>query len=246
VPTNDAIKEFMANNNYSSLDALLEDAARCDTIARTHIIKEGAYFTTDVSDGALPTMNMDDRYLVMTCDSDVENNNQLRMFVNKRSQLIEKNDSATNGVVHIIDRVITPSTNYLPDLMAEDASISLFVEALKYTHMSDSLNKYIDEKYSVSEDSINGEIAKVRFGGRDNIVTYPRKRYFKYTAFVEPTSVYAKKGINLVKDFMEYVMKFALMNSYSIMIIIEKKNVLIVVLKISLFLLKAMMKVKLI
>ena len=25
VPTNDAIKEFMANNNYSSLDALLED-----------------------------------------------------------------------------------------------------------------------------------------------------------------------------------------------------------------------------
>ena len=150
VPTNEAITEFMKSNNYSSLDELLQDAERCDTIARTHIVKDGAYFTTDVSDGALPQMNMDDRYLVMTCDSDAQNNNQLRVFVNKRSQLVEKNDSATNGVVHIINRVITPSNDFLPDLMAEDSTITLFVQALKTTHMSDSLTKYIDMGYFVS------------------------------------------------------------------------------------------------
>ncbi|MBO4482351.1 MAG: fasciclin domain-containing protein [Prevotella sp.] len=206
-PTNEAINKFIAENSYASFDALLQDAERCDTIARTHIIKDGAYFTTDVSDGALPQMNMDDRYLVMTCDSDAQNNNQLRIFVNKRSLLVEKNDSATNGVVHFIDRVITPSNDFLPDLMAEDSSISIFVEALKYTHMDDSLTKYIDDKYSVSEDSINGDIAKVRFGGRDNKVTYPRKRYFKFTAFVEPNSVYAKKGINTLEDLKAYAKK---------------------------------------
>ena len=206
-PTNEAINKFIVENNYASFDALLQDAERCDTIARTHIIKDGAYFTTDVSDGALPQMNMDDRYLVMTCDSDAQNNNQLRIFVNKRSLLVEKNDSATNGVVHFIDRVITPSNDFLPDLMAEDSSISIFVEALKYTHMDDSLTKYIDDKYSVSEDSINGDIAKVRFGGRDNKVTYPRTRYFKFTAFVEPNSVYAKKGINTLEDLKAYAKK---------------------------------------
>ena len=57
----------------------------------------------------------------------------------------------------------------------------------------------------------------------------------------------AKKGINLVKDFMEYVMKFVQMNSFFIMvIIIEKKNVLIVVLKKCLLLLKVTMKMKII
>ena len=207
VPTNEAITEFMKSNNYSSLDELLQDAERCDTIARTHIVKDGAYFTTDVSDGALPQMNMDDRYLVMTCDSDAQNNNQLRVFVNKRSQLVEKNDSATNGVVHIINRVITPSSDFLPDLMAEDSTITLFVQALKTTHMSDSLTKYIDMGYSVSEDSIEGDIPKVRFGGRDNIVTYPRRRYFKYTAFVEPNYVFARKGINTFDDLVAYAKK---------------------------------------
>lgn len=53
-PTNDAINKFLSDNHYASLEALLQDAARCDTIARTHIVKDGAFFTTDVSDGALP------------------------------------------------------------------------------------------------------------------------------------------------------------------------------------------------
>ena len=207
VPTNEAINEFVTSNGYASFDALLQDAERCDTIARTHIVKDGAYFTTDVSDGALPQMNMDDRYLVMTCDSDAQNNNQLRIYVNKRSQLVEKNDSATNGVVHIIDRVITPSNDLLPDLMLEDSTISLFVKALFTTGMNDSITKYMDETYSVSEDSINGEIAKVRFGGRDNTVTYPRKRYYKFTAFVESDAVFARKGINTFDDLVAYAKK---------------------------------------
>lgn len=207
VPTNDAINDFIKTNGYSSFDALLQDVNRCDTIARTHIVKDGAYFTTDISDGALPQMNMDDRYLVMTCDSDAQNNNQLLMFVNKRSQLVEKNDSATNGVVHLIDRVITPSNDYLPDLMSEDSSIKLFVEALYTTHMSDSLTKYIDMSYSTSEDSINGDIPVVYYGGRNNKVTFPRKRFYKYTAFVERDEVFAKRGINTFDDLVAYAKK---------------------------------------
>lgn len=206
-PTNEAITNYMTANGYSSFEALLADDRRCDTIARTHIIKDGAYFTTDISDGTLPQMNLDDRYLVITCDSDVQNKNQAIYFVNKRSQMLERNDSATNGVVHLINRVITPSNDFLPDLMATDSTITLFVQALMLTHMNDSLTKYIDMSYSTSEDSINGDIPKVYYGGRDNKVTYPRKRFFKYTAFVEPNSVYEAAGINNIEDLKAYAKK---------------------------------------
>lgn len=209
VPTNEALTQYAKDSGYGTFENMLLDAARCDTIARTHIVSKGAYFTTDVSDGTLPQMNMDDRYLVITSDSDSISPTEIKvkMYVNKNSQIIEKNDSATNGVVHFVDRVITPSNDFLPDLMAEDTSISIFVQALKLTHMADSLTKYIDETYSVSEDSIVGDIAKVYYGGRDNYVYYPEKRFFKYTAFVEKDEVFARKGINNLEDLKAYAKK---------------------------------------
>lgn len=207
VPTNEAIKSYYQANGYASFDALLLDVKRCDTIARNHIVNKGAYFTTDISDGTLPQMNMDDRYLVITSSSDTLNDNELQMFVNKRSEIIEKDDSATNGVVHIIDRVITPSNDFLPYLMAEDSTISIFVEALALTHMKDSLLRYIDDTYHVGEDSIVGDIAKEYYGGRDNTVTFPEKRFFKYTAFVESDEVLANNGINNLNDLIEHAKK---------------------------------------
>lgn len=206
-PSNEAIEQYIKENGYKSLDDLLHDEKKCDTIARTHIVNKGAYFTTDVSDGALPQMNMDDRFLVMTSDSDVTNNNQLLVFVNKRSQLIERDDSATNGVLHVVDRVITPSNLFLPDLMEQDSTIQLFVQALKKTHMNDSLTKYIDMTYTIDDDSVTFGVSGIRYGGRDNTAYWPEKRYFKYTAFVEPDAVLNEKGIYTITDLENYAKK---------------------------------------
>ncbi len=206
-PTNEAVENYLESKGYNTVDDIPLNV--CDTIARTHIIKKGAFFTTDYMSGTLPEMNMDDRYLVITCDSDVAHNNQLILYVNKLSRITEKDDSVINGVVHTIDRILTPSNEFLPDLMEQDESISIFVQALKLTNMSDSLTKYIDETYFCSPDSVQGGafLPLIRFGGRDNIQHFPEKRYFKYTAFVERNEVYERYGIKNIDDLIAYAKK---------------------------------------
>ena len=90
----------------SSVDDL--SVADCDTIACTHIIEQ-SYFTTDFSDATLPTQNMLDRYLTITCDSDVTSDPgkvQIVYFVNQSAKVILRDDSVENGVVHTVDKII--------------------------------------------------------------------------------------------------------------------------------------------
>lgn len=200
VPTNSAVETFLKENKYACVDSI--PLEKCDTIARSHIINDGAFFTVEYSNGTLPAMNMDDRYLVMTCDSDVNNDNAFMLFVNKRSKLIEKDDSVTNGVVHTIDRIIVPSNEFLPDLIANDPKTKIFAEALQLTNLCDSLTKYIDDTYSVGNDSVEYGI-KVHYGGGDWDAKYHEKRYFKYTALVETDSVFHANKIFNIGDLID-------------------------------------------
>lgn len=206
-PTNDAIAYYLKENRYTSIEDIPMDV--CDTIARTHIIAKNAFFTTDYMAGTLPDMNMDDRFLVITCDSDVTNANKLLLYVNKNSRIIEKDDSVTNGVVHTIDRLIKPSNEFLPDLMEGDSTISIFVEALQLTNMKDSLTKFMDETYSCSSDStrLGNKLKWIRYGGRENEQLFPEHRYFKFTAFVETNEVFERNGIHNIGDLIEYAKK---------------------------------------
>ena len=79
-PTNDAIQLYLKENGYATIDAIPND--KCDTLARTHIVQDKAYFTTDMGDAVSP-VNMNDDYIQMTSDSDVTNNNALLIYVNK-------------------------------------------------------------------------------------------------------------------------------------------------------------------
>ena len=201
-PDNDAMRTYLAENGFESIQSIPEKT--CDTIVRNHIVNKGAYFTTDYSDGTLPSMNMDDRYVVITSDSDINNNNALLLYVNKRSLIVQKDDSVTNGVVHTINRVMSASNNFLPDLMEEDSTISIFCQALQLTNMADSLTKYIDETYYVHSDSVAQSKIIKRFGGKDMVAHWYEKRYFKYTAFAEPNEVLAQHGINSLDDLIAH------------------------------------------
>jgi len=203
-PTNEGMDRYLSQNGYSSIDQIPE--ATCDTLVRTHIVKKGAFFTTDISDGSLPELNMNDGYMVLSCDSDIANGNQLILYVNKNSRLVERDDSVTNGVVHVIDNIITATQDLLPDLIANDSTVSLFYDALKLTGMADSLKRYIDETYSCGDDSVHtGTMERCTSGGADYTRTFwVGKRYFKYTAFVEQNSVFHKHDIYTIDDLKAY------------------------------------------
>lgn len=203
-PTNEGIEKYLQRNGYSSIDDIPTE--KCDTIARTHIIKKGAFFTTDISEGALPELNMDDAYIVLSSDSDVANGNKLIYYINKNARMVEFDDSVTNGVVHVINNTISKSNKLLADKIGEDSTLTLFYEALKATGMADSLVKYIDETYSCGDDSVHtGTMERCTSGGQ----TYTRTfwvgtRYFKYSAFVETDSVFHSHGIYDINDLTSY------------------------------------------
>ncbi len=201
-PTNEAIEKYVDNMGFGSIEAMTDET--CDTLARTHIIKKGAYFTTDISEGALPELNMDDSYIVLSSDSDIYNNNALIYYINKNARMIEYDDSVTNGVVHVVSSVIARSSDLLPDKIAADTLISLFAQALELTGMDDSLRYYIDETYSCSPDSVfEGYMKNCKAEG-SSLCLWPEKRYFKYTAFVETDEVYEKYGISTIEKLIEY------------------------------------------
>ena len=92
--------------------------------------------------------------------------------------------------VHTLDRVIVPQSFLLPDLLAEDSTISIFNEALRLTGLCDSLRQYIDPTYSCGEDSVNQDMV-ISTGGSSYTMRYVGTRMKRYTAFVETDEVYA-------------------------------------------------------
>ena len=195
-PTNDAIDKYLHGRGLTSVDQLSQQD--CDTITFNHIM-ENEYFTMDHSEGPYPTPNMLDRFLSIVCDSDtvsVPGEVNLSIMVN-RVPLIAWDDSVQNGVVHTLGGVIGTNNSMLPDLLAEDSLVSLFSEALEATHLSDSLQRYIDETYTVGNDSIdwtNPNLVVSTATEYDN-VAYMEHRYFKYTAFVPRNSVFEEYGV---------------------------------------------------
>ena len=205
-PTNEAVDVYLAGRGMSSIDELtVED---CDTIAATHIIEQ-SYYTTDFSDATLPTQNMLDRYLTITCDSDVTSNPsivQIAYYINRSARVIVRDDSVENGVMHTVDRVINATTTMLPDLMKEDSTISLFYSAMKLCELDQLMREYKDLNYSISVDSIG-----VRFPQKTavevDMVYYPEYRYYGFTGFIEQNEVYAARGIHNIEDLKEYAKK---------------------------------------
>ncbi len=194
-PTDDAIEAYLHNRGLTSVDQLSQ--ADCDTITYNHIIEQ-AFFTTDFNDGTYPQMNMLERPLTITCDSDtvsVPGEVRLSIFINKTARMIAMDDSVENGVVHTMSSVIGTSNDMLPDVIAKDSTCSLFALALELTHMADSMQRYIDVTYSVGSDSIDwtNDALVIHTAVEYDNVAYPEHRYFKFTAFVPQDKVLAEK-----------------------------------------------------
>ena len=205
-PNNEALSTYMSSNGYKSVDDIPQ--AVCDTLVRTHIIKTKAYFTTDISEGSLG-MNMADTYIELSINSDAENNNAVVHYANKVARMVEYDDSVTNGVVHIVNHIIPRTSDKLPDVIAADSTVTIFSQALFMTGLADSLMAYEDKNYpewgadKASQDSAYQWTigVKCKAEGSDPC-QWVQKRYFKYTAFIEPDSIFKAEGIYNIDDLI--------------------------------------------
>lgn len=203
-PTNDAMHDYLRVNGLQSLDQLND--AMCDTLAWQHLVK-ASYFTTDLNEGSLPSVNMNNRYLVFSCDTI---NGRAIYKMNARSEMIARDDSVQNGVVHTLASVLSMSSTFIGDAIIANERCKIFGEALRLTHLNDTLCLFMDDSYSCSPDSstvTNTSQHHRIFGNNDVYWKYPEVRRFMWTVFVETDSVFNLRKIYDIEDLKKYAKK---------------------------------------
>lgn len=200
-PTNSAIDTLLAQRHLNSVDDLSD--AECDTISKTHLI-QGLFYTTDLEAGAISGTNFLDRYLMYSTSSDTSNGSpKVAYFINKTAEMLVRDDSVQNGVVHTLDRVVTPSNRFIPQLILSDTTVSIFSSLLYLTGLDKKMEVYEDKRYTIGSDSIiiGSTVTTWPDGARP--ATYPEKRKYGFTAFVEPNYVYRNYGVRTAQDVID-------------------------------------------
>lgn len=188
-PTNEAVEHYI--NSYfpgATLETLPDSAV--EAVAKSHLI--GAkYMTSDFSTGYLQEPNMYDRRVQVNIDKEFDaalGDSATVYLLNGSARIILANDTVSNGVVHTVDHVLEQSSYVLPDYMeslCENQGFTLFMEALKQTHLTDSMLKEADESPEM--------LSKLAQFASDYTATgqkVPSARKFGYTVFVEKDDVF--------------------------------------------------------
>lgn len=209
-PTNEAIHHYLDSLMHlevpqvqsTNVEEIPDSVA--EAIVFNSIIDNGnseAYASTEFNEGALNSTNMNDRYINITYGNDSVG--KTIIYVNANSKVTEKDIEVENGYIHTIDKVLSPSTATVADLITATPNLQFFAELLKLTAWDDKLLSYKDEDYELNNEKAGTERD---YAGRSGWKgTYPEHRYFGFTIFVEPDSVFDSKGINSVDALKTYL-----------------------------------------
>lgn len=208
IPTNDAVAEYIdglyndseariPHNGMTenSLEGLTDSL--CNDIARYHLLAHSkatdALSTIDLggASGSVSTM------LRVPIPYDASSG---KVVLNKVATIIEPDSVVTNGIVHVIDKVVPRNTRLLSEEIERISEFSIFAEALRMTGLIDSVTRESkDEEYTVSDDyDVNSS------GDKTEPLYYPDECKVKYTIFAEPDSIMRLNGINDVNDLIQY------------------------------------------
>ena len=214
LPTNEAVEAYLReqdsiywathNDNvpYETgiTSPLLEDLSdsMATVIAKTHLV-EARYPMAEMSEGTLHRRNFNLRSLGISYKVDDE---QFYIMINNRSAIISGDNEVENGIVHIIDKAINPTSRNVRGLIEGYRYFSIFNAALKETGFRDSLLLDRDESYVAIDYNAMG-FADSSWP-RQNLET----KFFKYTAFVETDEVFNAAGIYTLDDLKAFAEKW--------------------------------------
>jgi len=133
-PTNAAIKEYLQTIGKSSLDQV--DPAVLKDLVKLHTIND-TVSTAFFKDGKLQQLTMYGQYLLTGA---AFTNGVTRYTINRQATITEANIHTGNGIIHVLDKVLTPATKTLAQMIEADPGYTIFSEALKATKFYDSLN----------------------------------------------------------------------------------------------------------
>ena len=192
-PKNSAVDAYLAEKGLT-LDELLADESRCDTIARTHLVGMG-YTVNEMNNDILPTQNMMRRNLQITHTVD-ENNHAIVIVNNKAKVYFEsQDDSVENGIMQPVDAVIENTTKSLASIIKANSEISIFYSALEATKLADPLDTLMEDRnYAENVYPTLAKRYRYKTGAEgDEEAIPPVEKRYGFTAFVVPNSVLQQK-----------------------------------------------------
>ncbi|MCQ2095435.1 MAG: fasciclin domain-containing protein [Bacteroidaceae bacterium] len=219
-PTNEAIA-FFIDSLYDTGELTTKDLNQIpDSIAETIVFNSiidnqssQAYASTDFSVGALSLTNMKDRYVSISFGND--STGATIIYVNSNSEVIDKDIEVENGYIHTINKVLSPSTATVADLIQSTENLRYFGYLLGVTGWDANLTLYRDEDYELDERK-DEEPKRSKANGGHWKGIFPEHRYFGYTVFAETDSVFQEKlgGFANEKEFLDKLMAFVKENAF--------------------------------
>lgn len=167
-PTNEALTEHLQNMEKNDVNALSKEEAVA--IVTYHLVRD-TLRTTDFTDGRLATPNFQKKYLM----TKYENGGTT---INRQARIIEENVRGANGILHIIDKVLTPPENSISDAIRAlpDSDYSLFKSFFEMSGWTDSLDVEKEDLW--------------------------------YTLFIQDNQVFEEAGIANVDDLLAQLREF--------------------------------------
>lgn len=134
LPDNDAMKQYLKDVGKATVeDISVEDLTN---LVKFHVIND-TIATRDFGDGKINTLTMYGQYLT-TGSATV--NGETKIRINRQANIITSNIRVGNGIIHVIDHVLTPAPLTLAQMIEANPDFSIFTQGLKETGLYDTLN----------------------------------------------------------------------------------------------------------
>lgn len=206
-PTNEAIQLYI-DSLWNDPEATIEHNSMteqsleglsdslCNDIARYHLAT-GIHNTIEMGGGGSTVNTMLGRPVQTASVTDTSSVYRGLVIIEKQAVIVEADSVVTNGIVHVLNRVIPRSTRLIVDELERHTDYSIFVEALKLTGLADSMTQ--------SKKNATYTITDIKDTDTNKSDLYhPEECKIAYTIFAEPDDVLRSKGINSINDLIAY------------------------------------------
>lgn len=193
IPDNTALETYMQNvAGTTDVSELSDEIAQL--VANSCIIDNEGMSAYEVADfpesGTFNKQNLNSRSL-----SCIHTEND-EYIINNSSKVTRFDIEVSNGMIHVVDAVIAPSSDRLPELIALAGNMKIMSYLLTATEWANSLLQENDAAYEAVD---HGETFIQ--SGVPGTFKIPMYRKIGYTALVETDDVYRNEwGINLVMN----------------------------------------------
>ncbi|MFT3844937.1 MAG: fasciclin domain-containing protein [Lacibacter sp.] len=133
-PTNSGVTTYLKTIGASSVDAA--DLNVLKDMVRLHLLSDTLY-TSSFTDGKMPVITMYGQYLVTSV---VNKGGTSSYVVNRQASVLNSNIKVGNGIIHVLDNVLTPAVKTIAQQLEANSSYSIFVQAMKETGFYTRLN----------------------------------------------------------------------------------------------------------